>query len=177
MVKVAIVCENGLEECEALIAYDLFKRAGYDVKLISANQDLIIKSKHNLKFYCDQTLKDLELEDLDCLYLPGGPAVESLIENQKLLKIIVDANNKNILIAAICAAPNILAKLKLVNNYEFSCFPTCDTYATANDEDINIKNNIFTAKALGKTFDFTLKIIENLSGLDSALKVKNSIYY
>lgn len=177
MVRVKIICHPNLEECEALIAYDLFSRVNYDIKLVSVNDGLEIKSIHNLNFKCDEKLSDLKIDELDMIYIPGGKGVLEIINHQKLLDILSKAFQKNKIIAAICAAGDILAKLNIVNDLEFSCYPNCDHHKKANNQAISIKNNIFTAKALGVSFEFCFEIIKYISGETIVNELKNQIYY
>ena len=44
--KVGIICAPGLEECEALLVYDLLYRSGIDVKLVGLENE--ITSSHNV---------------------------------------------------------------------------------------------------------------------------------
>ena len=66
----AIICAQGLEECEALLTYDLLHRAGVNVELLGL--DLTITSSHNVTFNVHKLLKEVNILDYDCLVLPGG---------------------------------------------------------------------------------------------------------
>ena len=49
--KTMIIVNDGLEECEALIVYDLLYRAGIDVKLVGFTDTVV--SSHNVTFKSD----------------------------------------------------------------------------------------------------------------------------
>lgn len=68
--KVGIICAQGLEECEALLVYDLLFRTEIQVDLIALNQ-LDITSSHNLTFKANKLIKDVDLKEYDCIVLPG----------------------------------------------------------------------------------------------------------
>ena len=85
--KAGIICTNGLEECEALVTYDLLYRAGIEVKLIGT--DKIIKSSHNVEFISQILIDDFDYQNYDCLILPGGmPGTKNLEANRKVSDII-----------------------------------------------------------------------------------------
>ena len=46
--KAAILCAQGLEECEALLTYDLLTRAGIKTDLLGLDE--YITSSHNVTF-------------------------------------------------------------------------------------------------------------------------------
>lgn len=177
MKKVAIICHNNVEESEALLAHDLFSRANFKVELISIEEDLHVISSHNLNFICDKMLDEIIVDEIDLIYLAGGPGIKKAINNDKLLSLVSCCYQKNKLIAAICAAPDILAKINIVNENEFSCYPNCDNHKFANNQNITIQNNIFTAKALGSCFDLCFKLIKELSDQETVERIKQQIFY
>lgn len=173
--KVAILCHQQLEQCECLIAHDLFKRVGYRVQLLSIENTLQINSSLNLQFICDDYLQ--ENSDFDILYIPGGPGIKQAIHNEKLLNCILRAHKQHKLIAAICAAPDILAKLNIVQEEEFSCYPGCDNHKKASTKRITTSDTIFTAQALGSCYELCFAIIEKCSGIDRLNKLKQQIHF
>ena len=68
--KALIIVKQGLEECEALITYDLLYRAGIETDLVGSEEEII--SSHNVTFKTHKLLKDINIEEYDCLILPGG---------------------------------------------------------------------------------------------------------
>ena len=53
--KAAIICAQGLEECEALLTYDLLHRANIQVELLGLDSQ--ITSSHNVTFNTHKLLK------------------------------------------------------------------------------------------------------------------------
>ena len=56
--KAMIIVSNGLEECEALVTYDLLYRAGIDVKLVGLNKTVV--SSHNVSFEAHETIDGID---------------------------------------------------------------------------------------------------------------------
>lgn len=176
MKKIKILCADGLEECEALIIYDLLTRANIDVKLVNIHNKENIISSHNLNFKTQENIDDLK--EYDGIVLPGGlKGVENLRSNNKVLNLIKQASNTNKLIASICAAPDILKEVNLVDDGQFTCYPGCDYHGKAKKDDLVIKDNIITAKALGASFKLAFEIIKYLSNKEDAQNIFNQIYY
>ncbi|MEG1846752.1 MAG: DJ-1/PfpI family protein, partial [Oscillospiraceae bacterium] len=101
------------------------------------------------------------------------------LEKSKVVNEFIDyANENNILICAICAAPSILGHKNILNGKTATCFPGFEKEligATLSDEYICQDGNIITARGMGVAEEFALKIAENLVGKEKAKKIKNSI--
>ena len=176
--KVAIMCADGLEECEALVTADLLKRADINVKLVSVANHLGVISTHGLEFKCDVCFKDVDFDNFDAIVLPGGwLGYETLNEHQDLCALIKTFVAKGKLVAAICAAPAILANLGLVSDQEFTVYPGCCDCVVPSEAPIIYKDNIITAKALGSVYLFAEAIIKKLKNEECAKAVLQEIYY
>lgn len=174
--KTLILCEQGLEECEALIVYDLLTRAGIDTVLAGINKD--ITSSHKLTFETNITIDQVNPSDYDCLVLPGGmPGTINLENNKKVNDIIDYFVNNHKLTCAICAAPSLLIKKGLLKDNEFTCFPGFECGFESTKEKVHVKDNIITSNGLGSAIEFGLKIIEVLISKDKSTEIRNKIQY
>lgn len=174
--KAAIICANGLEECEGLIVYDLLYRSGIEVKLVGLEDE--ITSSHNLVFKTNLNINDFDYKDYDCVVLPGGmPGTKNLEANSKVQEIIdyFIANNK--LIGAICAAPSILNNKGLLNDNKFTCFPGFEGDLKSTHKKVEKDGNIITARGLGANFEFAYEIIKALLNEDKAKETLERIQY
>ena len=176
--QVAILCADGLEECEALVVADLLKRANINVLLVSLNNHLEVISTHDLHFNANVCFKDVDFNQIDAVILPGGwLGKETLSEYEPLGNLLKQFNNEKKFIGAICAAPAILAEMGLVDNLQFTVYPGCCDSSIPSSEDVVIKDNIITAKALGSAYLFAKAIIEKLKDHETATAVLKQIYY
>jgi protease I len=62
------------------------------------------------------SLHTLDVTDYDVLVIVGGPRAPALIDSFLIVDVIKEAYKKNKVLAAICVAPTILAKLGLLAN-------------------------------------------------------------
>lgn len=175
--KTMIIVNNGLEECEALIVYDLLYRAGIETDLVGFTSEIV--SSHRVTFKANKLIDEINPDDYDCLILPGGmPGTTNLENDDRVQKLIDKFVEDKKLIAAICAAPSILAHKGLLENDKFICYPGFESGLTPKQ---NVKavqeGNIITGKGLGAAFEFAYLIISNLINEDKAKEIFNKIQY
>ncbi len=175
--KAMIIVNNGLEECEALITYDLLYRAGIKTDLVGFTDEIL--SSHEVRFKAHRLLDEIDPAEYDCLILPGGmPGTKNLENDERVQKLIDDFVKENKLIAAICAAPSILIHKGLLRNEHFICFPGFESGLTPAAEVKAIKDgNFITGKGLGAAFEFASLIIKELLGEEKAQEVLQKIQY
>ena len=112
---VYILLAEGFEEAEALIPADLLRRAGLPVSLVGLNA-ATVAGGHGIAVAADLTLEQVVLSSQDMLLLPGGKGgVESMQMDLFALALIQKAHTVGCYLAAICAAPTLLAHLGLLD--------------------------------------------------------------
>lgn len=174
--KAIIIINNGLEECEALVTYDLLFRAGIEVELVGFTNEVL--SSHNVAFKAHKLLDEINPNDYDCLILPGGMPGTKNLENDSRVQDMIDLFVKqNKYIAAICAAPSILIHKGLLKSNKFICYPGFESGLLPANEKAVQDNKFITAKGLGAVFEFSYLIIKNLINEDKAKQVLNQIQY
>ena len=179
--KGLILLRNNFEDTEAIVTIDLIKRANILIDTVSCEKDLNVVSKYGLNITCDNHLDKVDLNDYSFLVIPGGAAVMAHLESKKTFDTVKHFEEKNELIASICAAPSILGTLNLLDDEEFVCFPSFEKYSVngiyKEDEKVVVANNHITSKACGTVFEFAYEIIKYLKDEDTANKVFKEIYY
>ena len=174
--KAIIIINNGLEECEALVTYDLLFRAGIEVELVGFTSEVL--SSHNVCFKAHKLLDEINPNDYDCLILPGGMPGTKNLENDSRVQEMIDLFVKqDKYVAAICAAPSILIHKGLLKNNKFICYPGFESGLLPANEKAIQDNKFITAKGLGAVFEFSYLIIKNLINEDKAKQILNQIQY
>ena len=83
-----------------------FRRAGVETTLISVTGKREITGSHGICFLADALFEEVNTDDADVLFLPGGmPGTNHLKAHQGLADAIRCANKQGRRLAAICAAP------------------------------------------------------------------------
>lgn len=174
--KTMIIVSNGLEECEALVTYDLLYRAGIDVELVGLSKE--IESSHKVVFKANKLIDEINPDDYECLVLPGGMPGTKNLENDERVQHLIDLFVKqDKYVCAICAAPSILIHKGLLNNRKFICFPGFENGLTPANEKAVQDNKFITGKGLGAAFEFSYLIIKNLINEEKAKEVLDKIQY
>ena len=99
---------KGFEEIEALAVVDLLRRAGIETATVSVS----VEGAHKIQVAADKLLRDVDLSTAEMLVLPGGmPGTLNLENTERLRDFILEADRREIFLAAICAAPSILGHM------------------------------------------------------------------
>lgn len=178
---VCILLGTGFEEAEALVPADMLRRAKIDVCMAGVDGMEIIGA-HDITVKADCSVSDVKVDELDLLFLPGGlGGVDAIKSSPVAMDLIRRAYEKGIKLAAICAAPTILAQLGYLSGKKAVCYPSMLNQLTGADtthgEHVVVDGNIITGEAAGSAFTFGFKLIEVLKGAEKAKKVCDSVYY
>jgi protein deglycase len=173
-----VILADGFEEIEALAPVDLLRRAGIRVTLLGLNT-IDVCGSHDVVIKSAMLLKDFN-EHYDALVLPGGPGHKHLLQSSAVLEMIRFAFSRNILCAAICAAPVVLAEAGILVNKKATCFPGFENKlggATFVKAKSVVDGNVITSRGAGTAIEFALDIITYLSGKASSLAVAEKIIF
>lgn len=182
MTQVLILLAPGCEELEAVTAIDLLRRADLSVTTASLSKGPV-KASRGTVLIADTTLEQVLTENHDMIVLPGGqPGTDNLNADQRVHALLQRMHDQARYIAAICAAPKILATAGILKNTCATCFPgTLDQYR----RDLNISvvdlpvvhdRNIITSKGPGTAMDFALELIEILTGPAKRQDVESALH-
>ena len=181
--RCAIFLANGFEEVEALTVSDLLFRAGIPTALISVQEEPLAVSSHDLTVITDTTIREADLGAFDMLILPGGMPgtanLEACVPLQEALKAFSAAGKE---VAAICAAPTILAHMGLLAGRKATCYPSLREDliaggAQALEDSVVTDGSFITSRGVGTAIDFALAIITALRGAEAAAAIAGSIVY
>ncbi|MBQ6478877.1 MAG: DJ-1/PfpI family protein [Erysipelotrichaceae bacterium] len=174
--KALIIISNGMEECEALVTYDLLYRAGIETDLAGLETQVV--SSHNVTVKAHKHIDEVKMDDYDCLILPGGmPGTRNLEEDERVQRLIDDSLKQEKYIAAICAAPSILIHRGLLKDGKFTCFPGFENGLIPAKEKAVQDGRLITGKGMGAAVEFAHLIILNLLGKEKADEILRKIQY
>lgn len=175
-----IFLAEGFEECEALAPIDILRRANIDIKTVGIGSKTV-KGSHNIPIVCDLEETELTFQNLDGIILPGGmPGTLNLEKNETVQKFIDIANEKKLIIGAICAAPSILGHKGILKCKNATCFTGFekDLYGANIINSPAVKDgNIITAYGAGAAFEFGFLILEALKGKEKSQDMKKQMRY
>ena len=175
---------EGFEEIEAIAPLDLMRRADIEVSTVSLTESLQVQGGHEIILQADITLDEVDIETMDMLVLPGGGGgVESIADSRVAMDLIKRAWKAKKNLAAICAAPSLLAKLDILNGKSVVCHPGVSEKIEAAGGKLNPElpvvndNNLITGKAAGTAIDFGLELVAALRDRKTSNDLRQEIFY
>lgn len=180
MSKAIVFLGDGFEECEALIVVDILRRAGVETLMASVMDGLQVDSSRHIKVQADVMAADAGFDSADLVVLPGGRLGT---ENMAKCPLVAEkcrefAEDKHV--AAICAAPSLLAELGLLEGKKATCHPDFEGVmkgAVLTGGSVATDGNIITGQGLGASFEFAFELVRTLVGEESVEQIKKAICY
>ena len=115
------------------------------------------------------------------LVLPGGlKGVASILNCEAVMRALPAVYAKGNYVAAICAAPTILAKLGITDGKWATCYPGMEDQmgnAKMSQLPASRDGKVITGRSAGTAFDFALELIAALCGGDMCKKVAREIVF
>lgn len=169
---------DGFEMIEALSPVDMLRRASVDILTVGVTGKYV-KSSSDVTVESDILLKDVRLENLEAVILPGGAlGVENLENSLEVQNIINYAEENGVLLCAICAAPSVLGKKGILKNINATAYPSFQKYlyeAKLSEDYVVTDKNIITARGAGVSVDFALEIVKQLRGESVSESIRDAI--
>jgi len=177
---VYIVLGKGFEEMESVVPCDLLRRAGVDTQFVGIGGLEIVGSR-GITVKADLSETEAAWDEAEMIVLPGGlGGVASIQGSGIVMDAVKKAYEDGRWVAAICAAPTILASLGLTDGKKACCYPGMeDEMGSAHMEKTGCVRDgkIITGRAAGSAFDFGLALIEALRGKEAARQIAAEVVY
>lgn len=171
---------DGFEEIEAFTTLDILRRLGLDVRVTSISGARSVTGAHGIAVMADTLFRSVEVKNSEAFIFPGGmPGAKLLKQCDVLRKLIVAHHEEGKLLAAICAAPIVLANAGVLENKMVTCYPGFEkelTGADVRDALVVVDGNIITAKGPGASVHFALAIAERFVGAKQIEKLKADMF-
>ncbi|MBR1671400.1 MAG: DJ-1/PfpI family protein [Fretibacterium sp.] len=174
MKSAAIFLIDGFEETEALTTVDILRRGGVEVTTVSLTGKPEVRGSHNITVRADALFEEAGDRPFDMLVIPGG--TRNYIGHAGLKELAKKYAAEGKLVAAICAAPTVLAEIGVLKGKKAVCYPSMENWlkdggAMTGDDIVETDGNITTAKGPAVTPFFALKLLEILQGRAMAEEV------
>ena len=180
MARVLVPLAQGCEELEAVTIIDLLRRAGIEV-ITAGLDDRPVVASRKTTILPDTTLEEALHQEYDMVVLPGGMPGADHLDNDARIHVLLKRMAENgKFVAAICAAPKVLAHAGLLNGKRATSYPGflddlgLDAVASTGAA-VECDGIIITSRGAGTAMDFALKLIEVLEGAEKRDTVENAL--
>lgn len=173
-----ILFADGSEELEAVTVINLLRRAGVTVIFAGLHEDPLRGSRGTV-LVPDTTLDDVLERDYDMVVLPGGqPGTNNLKADERVLKLVRRMHDAGKYVAAICAAPSVLATAGLLDGKHATSFPgALDPFPKVLREPQAVVEDgkLITSRGPGTAMDFALTLVERMVGREKREEVEDGL--
>lgn len=178
MKSALVLFAQGSEELEAITIVNILRRAGITVTLAGLTADAL-RGARGIAITPDTTLDAVLHDSFDMIVLPGGqPGTRHLIADERVLALVKTMSKQEKYVAAICAAPSVLAEAGLLDGRHATCYPgSLDNFPNVllTTSAIVEDGKLITSRGPGTAMDFALTLVERLSGAAKRHEVETGL--
>jgi DJ-1 family protein len=173
-----VILAPGFEEIEAITPIDVLRRAGVAVTVAGTIEGEIVASRQT-RHRADTSLDAVVDNTYDMIVLPGGAdGTQNLAADARVKKMIARHHQQGRWIAAICAAPTILASLDWLGASRLICHPGVQAQVPPGKlchERVVVDGRLITSLAAGSSMEFSAALVRALCGDDSWQRVNQGL--
>ena len=178
---ILVVAARGFEEIELTAPVDILRRLGVRV-CVAGVGTREVEGAHGLRLTADCFVDDAKEEQWDGIFIPGGPAAWDIKQHATVLQLIQSLHAEGKLVAAICAAPMVLAAAGVVDGRRITCYPAPDVLKAVESAQVEGKQtvtdgNLITGRGPAAAFDFGYALGEYLAGEERTALLKREMCY
>lgn len=177
MVSALVLLAPGFEEIEATTVIDVLRRC--NVKVVVAGLSLeLITGAHDIRIAADTAIDRVKAENYDAIICPGGnPGYINLRKNPTVLSLVRQAFASGKLVAAICAAPAVLADAGILKGKKCTIYPGMEGELERGggkvQRDLVVEDgNVITSQGPATALHFAFRVAERLAGKSVVEEVK-----
>jgi len=176
--RVLVPLAPGCEEIEAVTIIDVLRRGG--VEVVSAGvADGVITASRGVRLLPDMPLGEALEQDFDMVVLPGGvPGSDHLAADQRIIDLLRTMNESGRFLAAVCAAPKVLARSGVLEGKTATAYPgvlQAEHHPSISADAVTRDGHVITSRSAGTVMDFALELLEVLNGLETRQKIESSL--
>ena len=177
---VIVPLAEGFEEIEAITIIDVLRRADLDVQTVHL-KDAHVSGAHRVSVKADKSIDAVDASHCALVCLPGGmPGSTNLLEDRRVIELLQKVDKAGGYVAAICAAPMVLAKAGLTKGKKATCYPGFESKldgAVITKANVVVDGKLVTGNGPGGAVPLALKLVELLRGPAVAKELANGLLW
>ena len=178
MKSALVLFAQGSEELEAVTIVNILRRGGIDVTMAGLTGGAL-RGARGITITPDTTLDAVLHDSFDMIVLPGGqPGTNHLKDDARLRALLNSTAKQGKYVAAICAAPIVLAAAGLLDGKQATCYPgSLDAFPAVLHKTSAIVEDgkLITSRGPGTAMDFALILVERLAGAAKRHEVETGL--
>lgn len=160
---ILVFVASEFEDVELIATLDIFVRNEVTFDLVSIENKDLVKGQQGCAFVETIHKDDIEFNEYKGLFLPGGKGHLLLLEDKFVLETIKKFNDDKKIIAAICAAPEVLKKAGVLEGIKrYTSFPGFAKGENNLSTPVEISDNIITGRDFEATIMFAKEIVKKI---------------
>lgn len=179
--RVMVILAEGFEEGETTTIIDVLRRAGFETHAVSLTGELVTGA-HGMRLMADRILDSEGFRDYDMIVLPGGwGAADNMAADPRLTELLRwYAAQPEKYVAAMCAAPGVLAKAGITAGKTVTSYPGPKLEPLFEDaryitDTVAFDDHLITSRAPATALPFAFALVDQLGG-DSAFIKERFLY-
>jgi 4-methyl-5(b-hydroxyethyl)-thiazole monophosphate biosynthesis len=176
--RVLIPLADGVEELEAVTIIDVLRRGGIEAVSAALGGDRAVHGSRGVTLLADALWDSLDIDSFDALALPGGgKGTENLAADRRVIEAVRAFDGAGKFVAAICAAPTVLAKAGILRGRRATCYPACaeELGMAYDDAPVIADGNLITSQGPGTAMLFALVLVQHFAGDETARGVADGL--
>lgn len=161
-----ILLAHGFMETETCAPLNILRRSGARVQLVNMTGDSYVEGCNGLRVIPDIDFSELRPDEAEAIVLPGGmPGASNLAEDERVIDLLRQQNERGSLIGAICAAPFVLGIAGVLRGKKACVYPGFEKYLEGADvqQSLVVEDaNVITANGPSAAFAFGLALARRL---------------
>jgi protease I len=127
MKKALILAGDGFEDAEFLYPYYRLIEEGFEVDVAGSESGKTYTGKRGYPARSNKSSRDVNIDEYAVLVVPGGQAPDKWRMDETFVGIVRQAFERDLVVAAICHAPQLLIEAAVVKGRRMTCYRSVKT--------------------------------------------------
>lgn len=182
MQRVVVPLAHGFEEIETVTVVDILRRAGISVTVAGVENGSppgAIEGRTGIRLVPDLSIDEVKASDFDMIVLPGGlKGTQTLQKDTRVAQLLRSLQAGDRYIAAICAAPTVLAAHGMIAGRKLTSHPSVREQlsgAIYDEGRVVIDGRLVTSRGPGTAMEFAMALVEILMGRQKVEEINQGV--
>lgn len=149
--KIAVLMTDLFEDSEFNRPKEAFEKEGHELIVIEKEKGKVIEGKHGKKVTVDAAIDDVQPDQFDALFIPGGFSPDQLRADDRFVQFAKTFIDRDQPVFAICHGPQLLITAKALEGRHVTGYKSIMVdleYAKANvhDEEVVVCHHLVTSR-------------------------------